>query len=222
LSLRNQIGVSLSNNEVIHNKLYHKKGIPTYEQTVTHLQRIATQGNRSRFRLTMLAQPYAVADMEAFWSQFSSEAQRRINLVWQPYELSEANIDATSESTTLSNRGSTEKNGELCQQLLPPRLHQVILYADSSVYMAVPRKPGEDKPQGVLCEDGSIRWDELERENILSKQWFENHKCSGCKHLPLLVGICSKQKVPLGMICPIDNNLVTPDSVIVKEFESRQ
>jgi hypothetical protein len=222
MPLRNQVGVSMSSNEVIHDKLYHKKGVPTYRQTVENLRRICAQGPNCNFRLTVLARPYATTDMEVFWSQFSPDAQRRINLVWQPYKLNEANVDAASESTTLSNRGNTEKNGGLCQQLLPPRLHQVILYTDNSIYMAVPFKSGEDKPQGVLCEDGSIRWNELERENMLSKQWFENHKCRGCKHLPLLVGICSKQKVPLGMICPIDNNLVTPDSVIVKEFENRQ
>jgi hypothetical protein len=220
--LRNQIGVQLSNNETIHDKLYHQKGIPTYQQTIAAIQRICSSYACYSLRATVAASPHSTADMDAFYALFSANAQMRLNLVWQPYSQAPDNENSVADEQAVFDSEGIEKNGGLWQLLLPPRLHQVILYADNSAYMAVPRKFGEDKPQGVLCEDGSIQWDELERENMLSNQWFENPKCRECSYLPLLIGVCSKQKVPLGMICPLDNKLVTPDDIIVKEVESQQ
>jgi hypothetical protein len=221
IPLRNQVGVSMSNNEVIHDKLYHKKGIPTHRQAVENLRRICAQNPSCSFRLTVLARPYAAADMEVFWSQFSSDEQEYINLVWQPYKQEDGK-PATASAPTLPSVDSVEKNSRLWQLLLAPRLHQAVLYANGSAYMYIPRSLEEDRPQGILQEDGSVKWSEAEREKLLSHHWFENPRCRERRHLPLMVGICQKLVAPDGIACPIDNRYTTPDAVIVKEFESAQ
>lgn len=221
LPLRNQVGVSLSNNEIIHNKLYHKKGIPTYQQSVEILRCACAQNSGCSFRLTVLARPYAAADMEVFWSQFSPDEQKCINLVWQPYKQEDITPEGV-ETPAASYMGNKEKNSGIWQLLLAPRLHQVVMYANRSVYMCIPRSLKEDNPQGVLLEDGSISWREADREKLLSHHWFDNPKCRECRHLPLLISVCQKQLTPTGIACPIDNHYITPDALIVKEFESTQ
>ena len=194
---------------------------------MTAIQNICMRHVGCYFRLTVQAQPCDVAVMEAFWGQFPNICKQRINLVWQPYrdtneELVEKDDD-TSAIPLLGNAESVEKNSEIWQLQLPPRLQQAILYPNGSAYMFIPCNPDKDEPAGVLSEsDIAIRWNEPIREMHLSHYWFDNYECSECKHLPLLVRICPKIRMQNGVFCPVNSRLVTPDSLIVKEFESKQ
>jgi uncharacterized protein len=222
--LRNQVEVEISNNAVIHNKLYHKKSMPTYKKTLDSLRDIGYQHPDYTLRIVVAAEPNDVNAMEEFYGSFSGMARQHINLVWKPYQEKAEQDEKSEIKERLKNiNNSKELNGNLWHSLLAPRIYQVVLYANKNAYMDIPHNPNVSEPHGILSgDDGSIQWNDRMRENILGNPSFENDKCRNCKHLPLFVGVCSRVKTPIGLVCPIDNKLILPDDVIVKEFESKQ
>ena len=225
--LTGQIEVNLSNNAVIHNKLYHKKGIPTYETTLQTIRHITTKYPEYRLRVHVSTVPSDPVAKEDFLQQFGNLSLKRIHWIWAPHKKNKPAEEENSIATFMQNRLNEdyeEINPELTYPWLAPRKNAVVIYPNNKVYMSVPfDSHQEPEAQGVLNEtDGIIQWNEPEREKILSQMWFERKLCNSCKHLPLLSQVCPLLIIKSGIICPIDNKLIDPETIIIKEFESKQ
>ena len=228
VELLGQIEVKLSNNAVIHNKLYHDKGIPTYESTLQAIQHLIRQYPFIRLRLRINAFPSDVTARDTFLEQFDGIAQKRIHYIWEPYHKHEKNEadNAKNIAASLLNRlgeDFTEINSEQTYALLAPRKNVAVIYPDWNVYMSVPPAlPEEGQAAGTLNEtDGRIQWDEAEREKRLSRLWYEFKNCKTCPYLPLFAQLCPVLNIPTGQICPVDNKMIDPETMIIKEFESK-
>ena len=225
--LNGQIEVSMSNNAVIHNKLYHNKGVPTYVQTSQAVKRIISQYSGYSLRIRINEYPCEMVEKERFMKQFDDVAQKIIHWVWEPHAKQEKETDgkfSISYFRNLVNEQKIEINSECTKVLQAPRKNAVVIYPDKKVYMSIPLNfPHEAQIDGKLREqDGIIHWNESNREFRLSHSWIENKKCIACPHLPLLAGICPHLHTKIGQICPVSNKLIDPETVIIKEFEAKQ
>jgi len=228
IELTCQIEVKMSNNEVIHNKLYHRKGIPTFQTTLQAIRQITVRNPEYRFKLQVDAFPSDLDAKENFLKILSGISLEHIHLVWNPFKTNKTSVEDNSISSLIQNRlkeDFEEINSGLTYPLMAPRKNLAIIYPDNKAYMSVqPDIPQEmQEAQGTLNEsDGVIKWNEPEREKILSQIWFERKKCVSCKHLPLFSQICPLLIIKAGIICPIDNKMIDPETMIIKEFESKQ
>jgi len=226
VELLGQIEVKLSNNSIIHNKLYHNKGVPTYENTLHAIQHIITRYPEYRLRLYVDAFPSDSTAMEIFLKQFGDIVRKHIHLRWNPHKTKERKEEENSKVDFFQNRLNEdleEINPEQTYPLLAPRKNLTVIYPDKNVYMSIPPDfPEEKHAQGILNEaDGIIQWNEAEREKRLSQLWFEKKQCISCKHLPLYARVCPLLKMNAGIVCPVENKLIDLETVIVKEFESK-
>ena len=228
VELKGQIEVNLSNNEVVHNKLYHNKGVPTFRQTLQTIRQIHTVYSGYRLHLSVNAFPFDVNEKENFMKQLGADARKRIHWTWIPPEMWQNETEKSKSATFYRkcfNEGCEEINPEQTVALLAPRKNAAVIYPDGKVYMSIPPDFSQEntEAEGTLNEtDGSIRWDEAAREKRLSWLWFERPKCVECRHLPLFAGICPLLSIKIGQICPVENKLIDPEAMIVKEFESKQ
>jgi len=223
-----QIEINLSNNETIHNKLYHNKGVPTYEQTLQAVRYVHRQFPCFRLRVRVNAFSFGVAARENFLNQFDDDARKRIHWVWEPQEMWQGVAEKTNNVAFYRkclNEGCEEFNPEQTYALLAPRKNVAVICPDRNVYMmSVHLDFTQETPaEGTLSEtDGTIHWEEAAREKRLSQLWFGLKECTDCRHLPLFAGVCPLLFIKAGQICPIDNHLIEPETMIVKEFESKQ
>ena len=226
MELLGQIEVNFSNSSLIHNKLYHNKGVPTYMQTLQAVRNIITLYPGYRLRLRVIENPCEKNERERFMKQIDDAASKRIHWVWESEEKGKNEATQTNSAAfyrILMNKNSEEINPDQTVALLAPRKNAVVICPDGNVYMSVPNNfTQETEPEGTLNKtDGSILWDEAKREKRLSRLWFEFPNCAACPHLPLFVGVCPLLSINIGQICPIDNKLIDPETIIVKEFESK-
>jgi len=181
IELTGQIEVKLSNNAVIHNKLYHKKGIPTYETTFQAIRHITAKYPEYQLQVHVSAVPSDPTAREEFLQQFGNLSLKRIHWIWTPHKNTKTAEEENSIATFMQNRlkeDYEEINPELTYPLLAPRKNAVVIYPDNKVYMSVPfDSQQEPEAHGVLNEmDGIIQRNEPEREKLLSQLWFEkNH-----------------------------------------------
>jgi len=230
VELLGQIEVKMSNNAVIHNKLYHNRGIPTYESTLDTIQHLIRQYPFIRLRVRINAFPSDATARDTFLEQFDSIAHERVHWIWGPhYEQEKDEVEnAKKIAAIFQNRlgeDYTVINPEQTYALSAPRKNVAVIEPDRNVYMSVPPDSPEVKQAvvGTLNEtDGSIQWDEAEREKRLSMLWYEWKKCKDCPYLPLFAAICPLLNIQIGLVCPIKNKMIDPEAVIIKEFESKQ
>ena len=113
-----------------------------------------------------------------------------------------------------------EVGDDKCCSLNLPRLYRYVILNNGDVYS---REPGKKDSElwGKLANDGTIEWDEQQREQALSVPWFETEKCRRCKHLYLFSPICLRVINSKRGRCFQDLGVVTPEEMIVKEFEEK-
>lgn len=72
------------------------------------------------------------------------------------------------------------------------KLAQSVISYDGKVYKCTGRDFDEKMEEGVLMENGEIRWDDVKLARRLGMESFANDKCGACKLLPLCWGPCSQ------------------------------
>ena len=226
VELTGQIEVKLSNNEVIHNKMYHNKGVPTFDQTIRDIRHIIRLNPEFRLRLNVNAFPFDTATRKTFMKQFDEIALKKIHWVWSPHEKQKKEKEQKSESDYYSNlfdERYSEINPEQTSAFKAPRKNAAVIYPDMKVFMSVPHElPQETQSEGTLNEtDGSIQWNEAEREKRLSRLWYEWKNCAACPYLPLLFEVCPILNLKNVQVCPVENKMIDPETLIIKEFESK-
>ena len=228
IDLLGQIEVKMSEHLMVDNMLSHKKMIPAHERVLQAIQHIITKCPDYRIRLYIDAFPSDPAAKANFLNQLGDSALKRIHLIWDLHKKNETGDSENSIADLVKkslSEDSEEVNPELSYPLFGPRKNLSVIYPDYQVYMTVPSDLTlkTQHAQGILNEaDGIIQWNEPEREKLLSQIWFENEKCISCKHLPLLAHICPLLKIPTGLICPLENQMIYPETIIIKEFERKQ
>ena len=234
LRLLNQLEINASNNESLHNKLFHDKGKPTYYSLIEQVQKITSNLNFT-INLRVQALPYSEEDARIFLQQFSK--REKIYLVWKRYE---SNIGAdlpivankkgknkSGVAFTIGSQEATEINPEVWIKTYIPRSNFINIWPDRKVSMEPYQEDSNfhrksNKQEGFLNEDGKIDWDNARRELILSQPWFENQMCTACKYLPLFIYRCINYKIDeKSIVCPIRNNLVIPESIMVSMYEAK-
>ncbi len=101
----------------------------------------------------------------------------------------------------------------------------MIVNYDGKLYKCNGRTLTPETNEGVLTDDGTIKWDENKLRKRLEKPTFDNPRCLNCKILPLCLGPCSQKLMESGHIC---DNICSLKSIDISfedylkmEFEMR-
>lgn len=70
--------------------------------------------------------------------------------------------------------------------------NQAVINYDGRVFKCTARNFEKEKEDGLLTEDGDIKWNDL-LSLKMAKSTFENEKCMECKYLPVCFGPCSQK-----------------------------
>lgn len=214
IRFRGQMAVEMEVDRTIHDKLHHDKGIPTYHHTIRKIKEISSR-NPDLALLLVTGYPDGEAcDKEAFAGIFS--ACGNVILKWR---LKEYRLAALAKATGFPLcPGCGEVEDDRWYRLKWPRLHQYTIVSDGEVYVGKPEKR-HPALWGRLSDDGTVDWDEQKRAQVLGMPWFETETCRSCKHLLLFSPICSQISNGKEGACPLKLGVVTPEKLIVKEFE---
>jgi uncharacterized protein len=101
-----------------------------------------------------------------------------------------------------------------------------IINYNGTVYKCNGRNLEEDKAEGVLLEDGNIKWHSSYLVKRSSVATFENERCLACKMLPQCMGPCSQKQIEHGWgnideICSLNAIDISLDDYLTLDFETR-
>ncbi len=71
--------------------------------------------------------------------------------------------------------------------------HYAVINWDGNIYKCNGRTLSEENKEGVLLQDGTIRWNEPKQTKRICVATFENRMCLKCKMLPQCIGPCSQK-----------------------------
>lgn len=71
--------------------------------------------------------------------------------------------------------------------------HYAIINWDGNVYKCNGRTLSVTNREGVLLQDGTIKWNEIQQVKRVAMATFENEMCLKCKMLPQCIGPCSQK-----------------------------
>ena len=121
----------------------------------------------------------------------------------------------------LTGWDTTDNNENKWYPISFPRLYQYAILGNGDVCCG---RPGDKKfiILGKLLDNGMIEWDKQRRMQLLGSPWFEAKHCRQCKHLYLLSSICAEMHNINKNYCCLELNIVTPEKIIIEEFESKE
>ena len=94
--------------------------------------------------------------------------------------------------------------------------HSVINY-NGKVYKCTLRM---EKENGILHDNGMIKWDNRILTQLYSKATFDNNKCLGCKYLPLCLGPCSQNRT--SFTCYYDLSEISIQDFIIESHKRQK
>lgn len=105
--------------------------------------------------------------------------------------------------------------------LIAPRTFQYTFY-NKGVYNGKPTEYSEKNRIGILESNGIINWNEEKRACQIGNVWFETVMCRDCKHIPLMSLSCQELLQKSHGECPLKNNTIQPDWVVIQEYEMQK
>ncbi len=190
------LNIALSANPVIHNKIFHEKGIPTFEKYVSKIKLI--HENTPEINLNLKIFYKTKKELTVFKRLLKKNRKSKIN-------ISEEEIKKFSPNTILF----VNEESIYC-----PRKNLILLNANANVFSSYITY--NDKiPVGNLNSEGKIEWDIFKREQDLARPWFFNKECKNCKLLPFLkLTCCNHQITQNTIICPVKSGIISEENVI--------
>lgn len=215
IALRLQMQIEMEADEVIHDKLHHDKGIPTYRATVRLVEKLCSDLPDVQVLVEVGFTAGEEPDKAAFTEAFT--ARKNLLFAWIPKNYQVAKL-AKAGVAFCSGGGEVEEDN--WYQLQSPRLNQYAILDNGNVYSGKP-KDANAKPWGSLTGEGKIEWDEPRRAQVLGTPWFETEKCRKCKHLYLFSSVCSRMDADGKGFCCLDLDAFAPENIVVAEFEQK-
>lgn len=169
-------------------------------------------------RLQMLIDG-AIQDKEEFNPKLSAHDKLLVRQV--PKSPSANNLFPTETDLDLTDWSVGNHTDNEWYPVNSPRLYQYTILGNGDVCCGR-QEYGESVILGKLLDDGTIEWDEQQRMQLLGSPWFETERCRQCKHLYLLSSICPKMRNVSKYHCCLDLNVITPEKIIIAEFESKE
>lgn len=105
--------------------------------------------------------------------------------------------------------------------LIAPRVFQYTFY-NQGIYSGKPTEYSMKNRIGVLELNGIINWDEKKRACQIGNVMIETAMCRDCKHIPLMSLSCQELLQKSHGVCPLKNNTIQPDWIVVQEYEMQK
>lgn len=195
-----ELNIAISNNPIIHNKIFHEKGIPTYDKYISIIDRILAD------------LPYFNLNLNIFYNKeeeldlLKLKLKDKVNLFFEDITKLKINPD-----TLLY----IKKDLLYCA-----RKNMVLI--DSSYHVFSSYIQYTDKtPVGNLNSEGKIEWQLLKRERDLAVPWFSNNECERCKLLPLYKQVCCNYQITYNtIVCPVKCKAISVEKAILSIIET--
>ena len=191
-----KLNIALSSNPTIHNKIFHEKGIPTFEKYVSIIKSI--QKNNPDIRLNLKVFYKNQKEFADLKRLLKNGSKSKVNISGE--KMKEFNPDVIHFV-----------NSEL---IYCPRKNLILLNSNANVFSSYIAY--KDKISvGDLNTEGEIEWDVFKREQDLARPWFFNKECKNCNLLPFLkLTCCNHQITQNTIICPVKSGTISAENVI--------
>lgn len=203
IDCRHQFNMAMACDAVIHNKLFHRKGVPTYSEHISTMRFIADLPEPIRLNVLLLYKNnVSLEPFQAEWKGIES-------MTLLPKELKDGEVKPANDIYYVEKTSLAFARKNLL--LIDPEL------AVYSTYMQYKMK----RPVGRLHAEGILEWQALKREQDLFFPWFVRDKrCQRCKHFPVIKHLCAEYQVNerIGM-CPVKNGIVSIDTLLQSFIE---
>ena len=222
IDFRCQLEIEMEDDEVIHDKIHHQKGIPTYRTTLQQIERLCSDPFGYPVYLQVSSTGNSLERKSNFIAHFSLETRRNITVNWKVRTALDDGLAQRSQIIEkIMSEQLPEVNAASRYPLKSPRIYQNTLVYGGNIYSGRPAAYKGQIPKGVLNSDGTIEWNEEVIAQLMGTSWMEVAKCRGCKHLPLFAPICSNAYHTNRNYCLAKDNRNTPEWLIVEEFKSK-
>lgn len=222
IDFRCQLELEMEDDEMVHDKIHHQKGVPTYHTTLRQIENLCSDSFGYSVYLEVTSTGSSLEKKPHFIAQFSPETRQHLTINWKTKAVLEDYLAEKSQMIEkIMSEQEPETNSTNQYPLKSPRMYQNTLVYGGNIYCGKSATFKEQAPKGVLTQDGTIEWDEEVRAQLMGTSWMESAKCRECKHLPLLSAICSNAYHTGKNYCPLKDKLMTPEWLIVQEFKAK-
>lgn len=185
-----KLNIIIANNPILHNKLFHKFGAPTYDIYISMLKKI----HKSIADVIVNLEVIQLDEKEIEHFHLDFKSGKNFEVIFKPYVVVVSNLN-------LIHSNYARKN------LIIINSYNQIFSKFSDLI--------EKKPVGYLSGSGDIEWQVKKREKDLIYPWFLNRECNRCKFLPLLLTTCCNFQINgHNILCPLKNKTISADNLI--------
>ncbi len=197
LDFYNQLNIAVSCNPRIHNKLFHDKGVPTYDKHHSTIRSLCENSGSFDINLRIVR----TADEEQY-NSFTASLVNNERVRYLP-------VAHTDRNPKMGKIFYIRKESIHCA-----RKNLILINSNAEVFSSYVNYINNAQT-GNLDANGNIKWKTLQREKELAIPWFNNRICKKCPYLPLLVQVCCNYQIKNDMlICPLKNHIITVENIL--------
>lgn len=188
--------ITLDGNEKHHNKV--KKGQNVYKRTIENIIAVLENIENINFLLRINYTEKNIKGITEIINDIPNQYRNNIEIglqqVWQT-ETVNKDIDVTSVNIEFENSGFVAplyKLEERFYRCYADLLSQLVVNYNGDIYKCTARDYANQKPDGVLSNDGQINWNSTYYKRMANTT-IEKNKCISCNYLPVCWGPCSQK-----------------------------